>query len=696
MAMTNAEKQKQYRARKQRGGDIAARGKSGVSFKNKARFDVGEFIAIDGEGESRGRTEKFKLGKGKTYHAKEHFYTLLAASTGEQIFEGGNRLSSFGCIDFLCELAINYPRAIFVIFAGGYDINHMLMWGFDRDTLKQIARGETVSCENDGVKYEIEYRARKSLTLRRGLEFYTDKKGDLKKKWESKVVLWDVWGFFQDSFVGVIKKWLGENYKHYELIKDMKTRRGDFANVAQDKINAYNAAELETLVEVMDKVRDAIGGLGLKCNRWDGAGAVAASILREHKIREFMSEPPPEIIDAARTAYAGGRIEVCKIGVHKGAVYDYDINSAYPSVMAHLPCLLHGDWVHNSGSNPPSGFTLVHCRFEFPAGAPFYPLFYRTDKMQISFPQTGEGWYWFPEYEQAAALYGTVEVLEYYTWKPACNHKPFHWIKNYYKIRQQWIKNPTADWHRGAEKIIKLGTNSLYGKTAQQIGGRNGDAPPYHNLCWAGYITSATRARLFEAANLKPDKIIGFATDGIFSIESLPIEISRTKKMGAWELKEPIPEGMTIAMAGVYWWHDAKDKFTHFSRGFDKDSMKTPHKIIDAWKAGDSVIDIPMHRLIGMGSACTSDTLFAMRGRFTEGMRTLRLDGHSHKRQGANVKKSKPHLKLVDLKPSLNLEYDMGLQGCSHPYPLAWMDEIDDDYLNELELIRENADTENI
>lgn len=693
-AKSNAERQAAYRARKVERGEKYNNGKSG---KKPTKWNNGDFVALDGEGESFGEAQRFEVeSTGKVYFAKEHRYTLLAASTGESLYNGGKRLETQSCIDFLCDLGAARPRAIFVIFAGSYDINHIFLFGFDRDTLRKLSRGETIEYVHKDVDYSIEYRARKSLTIRRGLEWKRNDEGKFIPKWKARIVIWDVWGFFQDNFITVVKKWLTENWKHYVLIKEMKALRGDFATIEQSKINAYNAAELESLVAVMDKVRDALNGMGLICHRWDGAGAIAAALMRQQGIKKFKACTNDKVINAVRCAYAGGRIEVCKIGYHKGKVYDYDINSAYPSVMQSLPCMLHGFWRHGRG-NPPSGFTLVHCSYDFATDLRFYPFFYRTDKMQISFPQQGEGWYWYPEYEAALECAGNIDVIEWYHWEPTCKCEPFSWVQKYYDTRQQWVKNPTEEWQKGGEKIIKLGLNSLYGKTAQQLGGTKDKPPVYHQMEWAGYITSATRARLYRAASLDPTAVIGFATDGIFTTRPLPLELSTTKQIGAWELKEPVPDGMIIAMAGVYWWQYENAEYQHFSRGFDKDSMKTPDKVMQAWEKGLDEIDIPMHRLIGMGSAASSDTLWEMRGRFTEGMRTLRLDGKSHKRNPCDVKKDKPHLALVDLEPSFNIEYSYEMQGCSHPYPVVWLDgQLTDDYQEELEESKETGDTENI
>lgn len=692
--MTNADRQKRYRDRQRIAGKSTS-GKSGAS----AKWDNAQFIAIDGEGENIGKVEKYVIEK-REYKANEHVYTLLAASTGESLFAGGKRLDSISCIDFLLDLAICYKQAIFVIFAGGYDINHMLMWGFERADLQKIGRGETfewrIASSGEEIIYSIEYRARKSLTLRRGLNWKEDKNGKWQKKWTVSMTLWDVFGYFQENFVGVMRKWLGEDHKHFALIKEMKKLRGDFADIAQARINAYNAAELECLNEIMVKLHSAIDGLDLKCRRWDGAGSIAAALMQKHEIKSFKACTPEDMEDKVRTAYAGGRIEVCKIGVHHGRVYDYDINSAYPFVMADLPCLAHGQWSRGTGI-PPGGFTLVHCVFDFADDLPFYPLFYRNEHMQICFPRSGEGIYWLPEYLAADECPGTLEVIEWWHFKPDCHHKPFHWIKDYYETRKLWVSNPQMEWQRGGEKIIKLGLNSLYGKTAQQLGGRDGNPPAYHQMEWAGFITSQTRARLYLAASQSPDAVIGFATDGIFTDRPLKIELSQLKGFGAWSLKTPVPCGITIAMAGVYWWHKEGGGFEHFSRGFDKDAMQTPERIIRAWSSGEGAIDIPMQRLIGIGSACASDTLWKMRGRFTQGVRSLRIDGESHKRHGFNVKKAKPHLQLVDMKPQDNFDYEQGLQQCSHPYPLDWLEgDGDVDYQKSLELIKELEDTLNI
>lgn len=665
--------------------------------QRQTKWDRKQFIAIDGEGENGGDGETLQIGD-KTYFSRAHFYTLLSAwgrdGAASSLYNGGGRLDSNACVDWFCDLGEDYPRAIFVIFAGGYDINHVF-YGFEKGFVEEIVAGEILEYEHDGEWYQIQWRPRKSLSLKRGRAFVQNKKGEYKAVWNSSIIVWDVFGFFQENFVGVMRKWLGESHRHFELIKTMKAKRGDFEHVDKKAIADYNIAELESLVEIMELVWAGVDGLDLKCMRWDGAGAIAAAMMRKHGIREFKEESPDEVLLAARCAYAGGRIELCKLGTHCGTVYDYDINSAYPSVLLDLPALNNGAWRYGTDKNPPEGFTLVRCKYNFLAGQCFYPLFFRSEKMQIIFGSAGEGWYWYPEYAASNYCEGSVDVLEWWHFEEASDARPFDWIKNYYEARRQWTINPSADWQRGAEKIIKLGLNSLYGKTAQQLGGHE-SAPAYHQIEWAGYITSATRARLFRAAMLDPDAIIGFATDGIFSTRPLPLKISNDKTLGEWSLTTFA--GLTCVMAGVYWWHYGDGKFGHFSRGFDKDAMRSPEMVWAAWRDGQEDIDVKMYRLLGMGSAVISEKFWPWRGRFVESMRTLALDGHSHKRNGINIRHAKPHLNLVDLSVAPNIEYGSGVQQCSYPYPLKWLEKdlSDSDFANDLEISKELADTFNI
>jgi hypothetical protein len=510
----------------------------------------------------------------------------------------------------------------------------------------------------------------------------------------AKAVLWDVWGFFQGSFVEALKNWL-PNDPDTKLIAEMKAKRSTFERVEIATVRTYNAKELRCLVDMMDRVRDGVRGMGLRITRWDGAGAISGAMLAAHGIKDHMADSPPQVFEAACAAYSGGHIEACKIGHYIGTVHHYDINSAYPDQFRNLPSLVSGTWQHGDGSvNPAPGFTLVRLQYRFYPGLPFYPLFYREPNGSIKYPERGAGWYWFPEYDAARAFrdkLGAIEftVVEWWHYRPAGNVSPFMFIEELYEQRKAIVaETKRTGIPNGAEKMMKLGYNGGYGKSVQQVGARidkDGTIhkPAFFQIEWGGYVTAGCRAKLMQAAIEKPDAIISFATDGLFSTEPLNLYTPKDKILGAWEYQQHI--GITIVMPGIYWLYDeATEKQSKavkgYSRGFDKETMSDADFIHKAWKEGKEELNVKSSRMVTLGTACMSDTFWEMRGCFVETDRNLRLTGFNSKRHAIAVKGKKLHATLHPTWPQdLDEDYDMSLDSlASAPYPITWLQKHED------------------
>lgn len=675
-------------------------GPSGKSGKHQSLFDTGEFVAVDGEGFSEGEEFTIDLGEGKgVYKAKRHSYALLSASDGSEIYEPNGRLDGRDCFDFMLRLKESSPRAILVCFGGSYDVCQMVAHCFSKDELRVLLGGRDPSEGPIGNRhyldktlgdydYRLELRPRKSFTVmrwRKGEKKYErNTKGDLVKTPCAQATLWDVWGFFQDSFVGVMRKWIPDS-ADYRFISQMKGERSIFERSEIESIREYNKAELRCLVQIMDRVRDAVAGLGLKLTRWDGAGAIAGAMLRHHAVKAHKAKAPEAVFQAARHAYSGGHIEVCQIGYHDGPVYHYDVNSAYPAEFAKLPSLAEGRWIYGRGSNPPEGFTLVRSRWDFFEGNSFYPLFYREGDGTILYPRNGEGWHWFPEWDTArdyALQFGAnrFDVVEWWHFQPASDTLPFGWVRDYYQRRQALVAQAKASGiESGEEKIIKLGLNSLYGKTAQQIGASIVDGeirePAYFQLEWAGAVTAGCRAKLMRAAIQNMPSVIGFATDGIFTTAPLDLDAPAEKVLGAWEAQ--VYDGITMVMPGVYWLHKNGSKPKHYSRGFDKQFMSDCEFVHDAWRRQIESVPVKLTRLIGLGSAVASDALWPLRGCFATTTRTLAMNGDNSKRYPAKLYRQKPHKGLVHIGPRglAPDQYDMlGNPILSAEYGVSWLD----------------------
>ncbi len=538
-----------------------------------SKFNRGEFIAWDGEG----ITDK----------EGAHRYTLLANSTGSKLRDSQG-ISTRAGLDFLCTEGRKHPRAIHTIFAGGYDIN-MLLKDVPINDLYTLQASGTCIYENFAIWYTPKKKFVVNRVNPRRVRYQNN---HMVPRYTGGLVLWDSFGFSQSSFVVALENWLGrEQVPELDTIIAMKKKRSSFQQEDQQQVEDYNDLELKYIVKIMLKLRDACLEAGLPITKWHGAGAIAETALGQHDVKRYIMPLPREVQDAAQHAYSGGRIEALYIGNSppKKFVYRYDINSCYPSQMIHLPCLTHGQWVWHDGP-PITEFSLVHLSWELDYRL-FYPFYYRKRDGSIIYPQTGEGWYWYPEYQ----LEPDIHIHESWSYVTDCDCRPMSWVEEMYNLRLQLKGRGSA-----AEKAIKLGMNSLYGKFVQRAGYQRGRRlPGYHTLAWGGYITSSSRAQLYRAAIQHPTNVLMFATDAFYSTRKHDLPCST--KLGEWDFARY--DGITIAQAGVYW--TLKDGiWGEKYRGFDAESLNR-ERVIKCWRTKQEY-QATLTRFVGLGSALSS------------------------------------------------------------------------------------------
>lgn len=543
------------------------------------KWQTATFVAWDGEGVTvKGR----------------HRYVMLRNSEHAGVTDGKG-LTTKRCLDALLAGIAATPNAWHVGFAFSYDVN-MIVGSFARPQLARLHAGRWVAWRN----YRLRYRRAKSFTVQRHTA----------DGWRGGTI-WDTFGFFQSSFVRACEAYdIGAPHVR-AAVAAMKTARSAFRASDLAAIESYCESECELLVQLMWKLKSYFEEAGLKVNRWDGAGAVAAALMQREGVKAMKSAAPDAVQDAVQYAFAGGRIELIQYGhAPNTEIHHYDLNSAYPAALEAVPCLSHGEWRHStdrgtaeraSHARAAGTFGVHRVRWHFATRHSLLPFFWRAPDGRILYPRSGEGWYWSPELASAIdfahAVGGRLELIESWTWRPSCAHRPFGFIPLLFAQRLQWKRDG-----RGAEKVLKLGLNSLYGKCAQHVGGSADDGPAWHQLEWAGWTTSWTRAALFRAAWRAAERggLIALATDGIYSLLPLPW-LAIGAGLGEWSYQ--VHRGMTIVQSGVYWLDDhAPVRTTPFHRGFDAGSIQRD-KVLAAWRAGKSSITAKATRFIGMGQA---------------------------------------------------------------------------------------------
>lgn len=508
------------------------------------------FIFWDGEG-----------AKDPEDSSKPQRYVLFGCSTMERII--GERLSTKECLAFLIQIGRKYPNAYHVGFAFDYDSNMIIRMLTPAKIRVLRANGSVLV-----GSFRIEHVQSKWLQVTQYGPKY--KAGNKNDKFTVRIA--DMFGFFQCSFI----KALYANIPDHPLMVEMpkieagKAKRNEFTYEQIDMITSYWETEAQLGQALAENLRAKLYAVDLKITRWHGPGALANHVYKRNGIMAHKALTPEPVREAARYGYAGGRFELYRLGRHVD-VYGIDINSAYPAAISKLPSLSEGEWRHVADPASIAEFGIYRVRltgFPGPIKKPS-PLFHRDYAHNISYPWVVEGWYWTPEVRLLAPIIGRgaeiVEGYEYVNW----GTRPFGFVEEMYYERKEL--KARGD---GAQMALKLALNSLYGKMAQRVGWeRNGRPPTWHQLEWAGYVTSATRAKLYSViARIPWDQLIAVETDGIYTTatpESLGIKHSGN--LGQWEVTEY--QELMYVQSGVYFAKDNGDKWTGKYRGLDNGTL---------------------------------------------------------------------------------------------------------------------------
>jgi hypothetical protein len=526
----------------------AERAESRAAARVKAREaqDARPFVGVDGEGIGRG---------------PDHRYALFRMGSRE-LYADDRRLTTGELLRFITD----HPdrSEILVAFAFDYDVSNILR-DLPPDRLRQLLQLDTAAREgepephtvkggagwtwirpgNGAAIYGVQYIPRNYLRVCRGISVRQSR-----GEWRTFSVkgttrtIYDTWGFFQGTFLAALNRWeIGA--EHWAAIKAGKDARASFETITPD-VRRYCATECDLLAEMMAAFRSACLGAGIRPRTWNGAGKLAAALMRDHGVirrADLEKRVPAGLLKMSHEAYYGGRFEVTRCGLVARTVNEFDINSAYPAAMRELPCLEHGTWRKATGAElaRSRGLFVASCAFEHPKSAFLCGLPFRSRKDgRLSWPRLGRGVYWSPEIRSAQALGASVKIGAGWLYKRNCTCKPFAWIEALYEHRRRLGKD-----RRG--QPLKLGYNSVYGKWAQRIGD-----PPYANPIFAGLVTALTRATINRAiVAAGPRNVIMIATDALYTIGRRPRALPIGEGLGQWEHKQH--RSLFIVRPGLYW-----------------------------------------------------------------------------------------------------------------------------------------------
>lgn len=592
----------------------------------RAKRNTGEpsrpMVGVDGEGydDEQGR----------------HRYNMLRAGgwlLSPNFEKGQTDLSTYDCLSFLTGLD---PESIYVAYFFDYDVTMILRdigWTkltrlINRESrMRRDGKGYPFPVDVLKGEFQIDYMPRKFFKVRRRIGAAFDDEGNEKPTYSKWIVINDVGPFFQCRFVQALELWNVGTPEQRAQIADGKEQRNSHRQADYDRIKLYNAMECHLLAKLMEQFRDACKDVGYVPRQWQGPGQIAEAMLYQNGIPKssevpMLADPRNEgLLTFARNAFYGGRPEITVVGQIEYPVYQWDINSAYPYALMHVPCLMHGSFRHEqiskskrasilTGEQPgldiqPMGIYYGSFNWNRKGLAPnLYGLPIRREKGTISYPASGRGWYW--GFEILASVHQNFHAIEGYVYVEDCRCVPFGWIQKVYAMRKTIGKD-------GRGIVLKLALNSLYGKMAQSVG-----KPKYANPIWASFITAFCRTQIQELLHSchSLDKKCGrgvwmIATDAIFTSYDLPVKESES--LGGYS-KEFHPNGIFLVQPGLYFRSslDGNGRRTKpKTRGVpltlvvqhEQDFRDNFRRMLDTRYIGDGTTFLPVRTFVGIRQA---------------------------------------------------------------------------------------------
>jgi hypothetical protein len=502
-----------------------------------SQFAPTQFIGVDGEGSGDG---------------KDHKYVLLGV--GQEQIANPDGLSTQEIFEFLWECFLENPSAAFVGFFLPYDFTHWLK-GLPSNrawylyTPEGIARRKRKSNRGSFAPFPVMWE---------GWEFdlLGNKRFRLRREGSSSwLYVCDVGPFFQTSLLSVLdpRKWPEPicSDAEFRTLESGKSARS--GAVLDADMRKYNALENEVLSRVMVRLEQGFRSIGVRLRRdqWYGPGQAASAWLkalgtvpRSQGLREFV--PRDVLTSYAPWTYYGGWFEITAHGIIPGITHEYDINSAYPYIIAGVPCLEHGRWtIGKLDTVPVGGYTLAHATC-IGSSRRSGSMPHRDDDGNIARHQETTGWYWLHEIQASirAGFTDQVTIHEWVNYAPCTCPPPLRAMADLYEHRIRVGKDTPEG------KSSKLVYNAAYGKFAQSLGGREA---PWANPVYASLITAGTRCMILDAIASHPsgsDSLVMVATDAVYFREE-HTRLALSGQLGQWS--HETHDRLTLFKPGVYW-----------------------------------------------------------------------------------------------------------------------------------------------
>jgi hypothetical protein len=598
-------------------------------------------------------------------------YVMFGCSAEPSWALVGKDLKTMQLLEYIIAVGERYPNAVHVGYGFRYDAN-MIIKGLPDKHLRILKHRGEVSFNLGNIRWRIHVIPGKSFRVTKRWATGKENKGKRSGDGYVSVKIDDMASFFARPFLDACESILGDvlSDDDRDIIAHGKSARKDNLWSDLDDVQRYWRAEIRLMQETAEKFREVMYAAGIMLKDWYGPGAIASFMITKRKLRTHLQNTPvvPEVHEASKIAYAGGRFELFQVGRINRPCFGLDLNSAYPAALAAAPSLGldHGEWVHVENPTVIEEFGVYRITYKH-RGAPRpieftpMPLFHRDNKGSISFPQFVNGWYWSPEAENAFEIGkrvpGAVTIHEGWVWRHD-DTRPFEFLSEMFDERMRIGKKNVISMP------YKLGPNSMYGKLAQRVGWdqKHRLPPKSHCLPLAGWITSSCRASLYRVMLQIPrHKLIAVETDGIYTTEDpSKLLMDSGDGLGQWDIEHY--DEMLYLQNGVYH-RRVKDEWqAPKARGLDIASVS--REVVEEYFRNCSAGEFPTltvqmrERFIGLNAAYIRGRGIHVKdflGKWEAGEREMQPGGKGKRAHSAKA----------------CTECNMGMSAWDSPHPLA-------------------------
>jgi hypothetical protein len=252
---------------------------------------------------------------------------------------------------------------------------------------------------------------------------------------------------------------------------------------------------------------------------------------------------------------------VYKIGIwNEGEAFDYDLSSAYPSLIAMLPNLYNADFIHTDGDIPQGIiWGMIAGKINITGDISPIVAFDGTCRKGTYFGRiTLEEWHCLKRWG-----IGDIQPSEGWFIKVPVFRPLFEYpMKRLYLYRVN-SKDDVTD------HFAKICANSVWGKFQEMHGDKYGD---YCNFIYACMVASRCRIKVcdFIYENNLVNDLISVTVDGLIASKFLP-DVPNYKTFGGWRINPP---SAALVLTSSHQWVGDK-----------KPNGKTVHEMLSEIKA---------------------------------------------------------------------------------------------------------------